>query len=293
MLYLFAAALCSGTGNMPSLRAAIERTKGSMTAADTHTNPRKKRQQIVVAMPAYHHTCDDILGKQASAVPDSYINGLVQAGAVPLMIPITSDQETIDALMGMAHGLLLIGGPDIAPSHFGQTDKPGLRQVTPARDAVELPLTKRALADKTPIFAICRGIQVLNVAAGGSLLQDIATQLPNAQKHDQHPDHGPSHLAHPIQIEPNSRIAAICGQTRMTVNSLHHQAIDRVGVGLSVVARSSDGIIEAIETKDDRWVVGIQWHPEWMLKDREDMPALFQAFCDACRSRMTFKAQKD
>lgn len=257
-----------------------------MTAADTH----KKRQQIVVAMPAYDHTCDDIVGKRASAIPASYINGLVHAGAVPLIIPITSDQKTINALMDMAHGLLLIGGPDIAPFHFGQTDQPELRHVTPARDAVELLLTKRALADKTPIFAICRGIQVLNVAAGGSLFQDIATQRPNAQKHDHYPDHEPSHLAHPIQIERGSRIAAICGQTRITVNSLHHQAIDRLGAGLSVVARSSDGIIEAIESNDDRWVVGVQWHPEWMLEDREDMPALFRAFCDACLSRMTFTA---
>jgi putative glutamine amidotransferase len=278
------AALCSGAGDAPNPHATAKGTRELMTAADAHTNPRKKRHQVVVAMPAYDHTCDDLLGEHASAVPASYFNGLISAGAVPLIVPIISDQKTIDALMGMAHGLMLIGGPDIAPSHFGQTSQPGLRQVTPARDAVELRLTKRALADKMPIFAICRGIQVLNVAAGGSLFQDIASQRPNAQNHDRYPDHGPCHPAHPIKIEADSRIAAICGQTRMTVNSLHHQAIDRVGAGLSVVARSSDGIIEAIESKDDRWVVGVQWHPEWLLEDREDMPALFHAFCDACRS---------
>jgi putative glutamine amidotransferase len=255
-----------------------------MPTADTHINQRLKQNRVVVATTTYDHTCNNILGMQASAIPYSYLNALIQAKAIPLLIPVISDQNAIDALMDMAHGLMLIGGPDIAPSHFGQTAQPGLREVTPIRDAVELTLTRRALAEKIPIFAICRGIQVLNVAAGGTLFQDIANQLPGAQKHDQYPDHGPSHLAHPIQIEADCRIAAICGRTRMTVNSLHHQAIDRVGAGLSIVARSSDGIIEAIEAKDDRWVVGVQWHPEWMLENREDMPALFKSFCEACRS---------
>ncbi len=262
-----------------------------MTSVEKNANPQSTLQRPVIAMPAYDHTCDAILGKQASAVPASYINALIQANAIPLVLPITSDQGTIDALIKLAHGLLLIGGPDVDPEHFGQTCQPGLREVTPARDALELTVTRQALIENTPILAICRGIQVLNVAAGGSLFQDIANQLPLAKKHDQHPDHEPAYLAHTIDIESGSRVAAVCGRTRLTVNSLHHQAIDRVGSGLAVTARSGDGIIEAVETEDEHWVVGVQWHPEWMLDGRDDMPALFRAFCDACRSNIGRRGQ--
>jgi len=122
------------------------------------------------------------------------------------------------------------------------------------------------------------------VAAGGSLWQDIANQVPRALKHDQYPDFGEDHLAHQVRIQPGSRIAAICRQTRLAVNSLHHQAIEKVGTGLSVVASAEDGIIEAVEGDGEQWVVGIQWHPEWLVPGREDMLALFRAFRDACQS---------
>ncbi|MBL0714393.1 MAG: gamma-glutamyl-gamma-aminobutyrate hydrolase family protein [Desulfosarcina sp.] len=241
------------------------------------------RGPIVIGIPAYAHTCDDILGKQASAIPNSYIDALVRVGASPLIIPIVNDRRILRHLIGMVDGLMLIGGPDIDPVHYAQTAQPGLRQVTPDRDKLELTLIRWAMAVKIPLFGICRGMQVLNVAAGGNLWQDIAGQVPQAQKHDQYPDFQENHLAHAVQIVPGSRIAGICRQTQLAVNSLHHQAIDRVGAGLRVVARSGDGIIEAVEGNGEQWIVGVQWHPEWLVEGFDEMQALFGAFRDACR----------
>ena len=248
------------------------------------TTPAVGADRVMVGIPAYAHTCEDFLGQKASAVPNSYIDALVRVDATPLIIPVVEDERRLKHLTEMADGLMLIGGPDIDPVHYDQAAHPGLRQVTPARDQLELALTRWALRRRLPILAICRGIQVLNVAAGGSLWQDIASQVPGAQKHDQYPDHREDHLAHHVDIAPHSRIAGICRQTRLAVNSLHHQAINRIGTGLSVVARSGDGIIEAVEGGDESWTVGVQWHPEWLVDVSEAMRLLFAAFREACRA---------
>ncbi|MGD9251423.1 MAG: gamma-glutamyl-gamma-aminobutyrate hydrolase family protein [Desulfobacterales bacterium] len=255
-----------------------------ITSTPFETPPREV-DRVVVGIPAYAHICKDILGQRASAVPHTYIDALMHVEATPLIIPALPTEDLLRHLLAMVDGLMLIGGPDIDPVHYDQTAHPGLRQVTPERDNMELTVTQWALHKRLPILAICRGIQVLNVAAGGSLWQDIASQVPGAQKHDQYPDNREDHLAHTIEIVPGSRIAAICRQTRLDVNSLHHQAIDRVGRGLTVVARSGDGIVEAVEGEGDPWIVGVQWHPEWLIADCEAMRLLFGAFRDACRTK--------
>ncbi len=254
-----------------------------ITSAPLET-PQTEADRVVVGIPAYAHTCQDILGRKASAVPNTYIDALTYVEVTPLIIPVVEELNLLRHLMTMVDGLMLIGGPDIDPVHYDQTAHPGLRQVTPERDKMELTVTQWALRRQLPILAICRGIQVLNVAAGGSLWQDIESQVPGAQKHDQYPDNREDHLAHSVDIEPGSRLAAICRQTRLDVNSLHHQAIDRIGQGLSVVARSGDGIVEAVEGKGDAWVVGVQWHPEWLIAGSEAMRMLFGAFRDACQA---------
>lgn len=240
-------------------------------------------KRVVVGIPAYAHVCDTILGKKASAVPESYIAALAGTGITPLIIPIADNNDFLRHVMGIIDGLMLVGGPDVAPVHYGQPTLPGLREVTPTRDLVELKLTRWALTDGLPIFAICRGIQVLNVAAGGSLWQDIASQRPNAHRHDWHPDYGEDHLAHSVKLEPGSRLAEFSRQVRLRVNSLHHQAIKRVGAGLKVVARADDGIVEAVEGRGTQWVLGVQWHPEWLVAKCPLMRGLFGAFGEACR----------
>ncbi len=246
---------------------------------------RAETGRVLIGIPAYAHACDALLGRDSAAIPNTYINALAQVGASPLIIPVIADQNLLSHLIDLVDGLMLIGGPDVDPVHYGEAAHPGLRQMTPSRDHMELRLTTWALQVKMPILAICRGIQVLNVAAGGRLWQDIASQVPNVRKHDQHPDYREDHLAHPIQIAPGSRLADICRQTRVNVNSLHHQAISQIGQGLVVVARADDGIIEAVESSSEQWVLGVQWHPEWLVDRSEAMLALFSAFRDACQSR--------
>jgi putative glutamine amidotransferase len=225
-----------------------------------------------------------MLGKQSSAVPYSYIKALARVDATPFIVPIHNNRRMLGQIMKLVDGLMLIGGPDIDPAHYGQPHRKGLRLVTPERDIVELTLTRWALRDRIPVLAICRGIQMLNVAAGGSLIQDIANQLPGARKHDQYPDFEESYLAHDVQLTPESRLARICKKGRLTVNSLHHQAIDRLGAGLRVVARADDGVIEAVEGMNHTWTVGVQWHPEWLIDTQDEMTGLFRAFVDSCRS---------
>jgi len=237
----------------------------------------------VIGVPGYWHESDAILGRQATAVPDSYLRALQRVGAIPLIIPVMPSGVILEHLFRMIDGLLLIGGPDLEPIHFNQAPMPGLRKVTPERDRMELLVSQWALASDLPILAICRGIQVLNVASGGTLWQDIASQRPKALKHDYHPDYPEDFLAHDIQPLAGSRLAEMVGTAAIAVNSIHHQAIDQLGQGLRPVAWAPDGIIEAVEGTDARWIVGVQWHPEWLMDGDPPMEALFQAYCDACR----------
>jgi putative glutamine amidotransferase len=246
----------------------------------------------VIGVPGYWHESDAILGRTATAVPDSYLRALMKADTIPLIIPVIQSRGILETLFRMLDGLLLIGGPDIDPDHYHQSPAAGLRKVTPARDTMELQVTRWALDAELPILAICRGIQVLNVAAGGTLWQDIATQLPNAAKHDYHPNFPENYLAHTIKAVADSRMAGIVGEDDISVNSLHHQAIDKLGQGLRPTAFAPDGIIEAVEGTDARWVVGVQWHPEWLVENDQRMMALFEAFRSACGSRNRPSEQK-
>jgi len=236
----------------------------------------------VIGVPGYWHESEAILGHQATAVPDSYIRALLKIDAIPLIIPVIQSRKILEQLFQMIDGLLLIGGPDLDPLHYHQAAHAGLRKVTPARDNMEMQVSLWALEANLPIMAICRGIQVLNVAAGGTLCQDIASQLPNAAKHDYYPDYPKDFLAHTVKPLHGSRLAGIIGDDEVSVNSLHHQAIDKLGQSLRPVAYSPDGIIEAVEGIDASWIVGVQWHPEWLVESDQRMLNLFKAFGDVC-----------
>lgn len=238
----------------------------------------------VIGVPGYWHESEAILGRQATAVPDSYIRALLKIDAIPLIIPVIQSSKILECLFQKIDGLLLIGGPDLDPIHYHQSAHAGLRKVTPARDNVELKVSRWALDAGIPIMAICRGIQMLNVAMGGTLWQDIASQLPHAAKHDYHPDYPEDFMAHTVKPLPGSRLSEIIGDDEQSVNSLHHQAIDKLGQGLRSVAYAPDGIVEAVEGSDARWIVGVQWHPEWLVESDPRMLALFKAFGDACSS---------
>jgi putative glutamine amidotransferase len=217
----------------------------------------------------------------------AYLSAIIAAGGIPALLPLGLDEPRLLRALDCADGLLLAGGEDVAAELFGEEPHPKLGKVDAARDAAEMAVARRALETGMPLLAICRGIQALNVAAGGTLYQDIPSQLPGALKHNCfYPEYPRDHIAHTVDIEPDSRLAAIVGQDgilpcEVPVNSLHHQSIKMVGSGLRVVAKAPDGIIEVVEGEGGDWVVAVQWHPEELAAARPDMAALFRAFVEA------------
>jgi putative glutamine amidotransferase len=189
-----------------------------------------------------------------------------------------------DALAGV-DGLLLTGGGDVEPARYGATPHEKLEDVDPARDEFEIGLIAAARTGDLPIFAICRGVQVLNVAAGGTLVQDIPSEVTGALKHSLDAPHPPYELAHEVWVEKDSLLAKLMGDRLVgsdtcEVNSRHHQAVKTVGPGYRVSATAPDGVIEAIEDPGARFCVGVQWHPENFWRTGE-FRALYEGFLEA------------
>ena len=213
-----------------------------------------------------------------------YYYAAVDAGGVPWMIPLlANDLETLRCIYERLDGVLLAGGVDMDPRNFGQEPRPGLGNVDPARDAVELALARWAITDGKPLLGLCRGLQVINVALGGSLHQDLETEVPESIKHDYFPTAGfeRDYLAHDVDLSAGSRLARMFGGSRIPVNSMHHQGINRLAPELVVSARAPDGLIEGIETRDDDFVVGVQWHPEVLDTKQPQTRQLFLEFAEA------------
>lgn len=216
-------------------------------------------------------------------LPDAYPHAVRRGGGIPMLLPTTADAGTIHAFIGVIDGLVLAGGGDIAPEFMGVEPQPGLGPVDPIRDAFEIGLAREAIAAKLPTLAICKGIQVLNVATGGSVIQDLDPARADAVQHAQR---APGwHGTHTVDIEPGSLLARLAGLMELRVNSFHHQANRDAGGGLVVSARAKDGVIEAIEGDGDAFVLGVQFHPETMVDASEPMAALFRGLADACVAR--------
>jgi putative glutamine amidotransferase len=212
--------------------------------------------------------------------PRDYEAAVRRAGATPK--PLSLDTPTVSALDGV-DGLLLTGGDDVDPALYGETAHPTCDVSEPGRDAFELDLIRRALAADLPVLAICRGLQVLNVALGGTLIQDIPSEPGPLLRHDA--EGPPTALAHTVAVTPGSYLATLVGpdDTR-AVNSRHHQSIRALGRGLVVTGVSPDGVIEAAEVPAVRFCVGVQWHPENFHATGE-FDRLFAGFVDACVKR--------
>ena len=213
-------------------------------------------------------------------LPDAYPYAVRRGGGVPMLLPTTTHADTIRAYIGAIDGLVLSGGGDIAPQFMDVEPHPGLRVVDPIRDQFEIALTRDAMAAELPMLAICKGIQVLNIATGGTVIQDIDPARPNAVQHAQR---APGwHGTHTIDIEAGSLLARLTGVSELRSNSFHHQANGDVGAGLVVSARAKDGIVEAVEGVDARFLLGVQFHPELMVDASPPMAALFRGLVDAC-----------
>lgn len=213
-----------------------------------------------------------------------YYHAVTAVGAVPWMIPLLNDDlPTLREIYDRLDGLLLAGGVDVHPCHFGEPAHPALGRTDAARDTVELQLARWALEEGMPLFGLCRGLQVMNVARGGSLHQDIAAQVPGAGRHDYFPTAGfaRDYRAHSVTLAPWSILHRVYGTTTLPVNSMHHQAIKKLGEGFLASAHSADGLIEAIEVPGAAWVLGVQWHPEMFEETDPLTRALFRDFIEA------------
>jgi putative glutamine amidotransferase len=214
----------------------------------------------------------------------TYIDAVVAAGGVPLMIPLVDDEEILRALYERIDGLLLSGGGDIAPRHYGEEPHPELGKVDELRDRVELPLARWAAADGKPILGICRGAQLINVALGGTLYQDIPSQLTTELAHNgSYANENWAHMAHDLRLDPQSHLAQLCGTTTLPINSLHHQSIKTVAPGLHPVGWAPDGVVEAVEGDNGHFLIGVQCHPEALQATADQRwQAVFQRFVASC-----------
>jgi putative glutamine amidotransferase len=215
------------------------------------------------------------------AMREDYVRSVELGGGVPVVLPPVRAEDAA-ALLDRVDGVLLSGGIDVDPVLFGQAPHPNLGEVNRRRDDFELALTREALRRDLPILAICRGHQVLNVATGGTLIQDIPSIVKGGVAHDAR---GPRwRRVHRVELGTPSRLREVLGQDMISVNSFHHQAVDRVGDGLVVSARSpEDGVVEGLEMPTRRFVVAVQWHPESFWGRPDSFQPLFDAHVEACR----------
>ena len=214
-------------------------------------------------------------GSDYFALYQRYVAAVERAGGVAVGLP--AQPEAVANLLPILDGLLLSGGGDVAPDLFGQDCHPKTRQIDRQRDRFELALVREWVDAGRPLLAICRGIQVLNVALGGSLIQDIADQVANPVIHQRLE----GEARHLIRLQPSSRLAGLLGDDELEVNSYHHQAVRDLAPGLEAVAWAADGVVEGVEMPGARFVVGVQWHPELMFESDARQLQLFVGLLEA------------
>ena len=232
--------------------------------------------------------CDTRLSTPASArlqpllqdfANRDYATAVADAGGAPVLLPCRGEADIVECYLDRLDGLIVSGGDDMDPRLYREPPHLHLEMVDPARDALDLAIIPEALERRVPILAICKGIQSLNVVLGGTLYQDIRTELPGAIQHRQRAPWG--HPAHDVTLEPGTRLAAILGRDVVGVNSHHHQGVKDLAVGLTPAGHTADGLTEAAELSDHPFCIAIQWHPEHMAAENDHARALFAALVEA------------
>lgn len=231
---------------------------------------------IGIAANIMLHPIEELKNTQVSYTPYDFVTGIAQAGGIPIVIPIT-DTQHVKTYVDTIDGLVLGGGQDISPLLYDEEPLPELNETMPLRDCFEIALIHEVLKQKKPIFGVCRGLQILNVAKGGTLYQDLTSQLHVSIKHIQ--DTLPHFIEHSITTTEHSIIRRLIGE-KSFVNTLHHQAIKDLAPAFKATAFSPDGLIEAIESTDDtQYILAVQWHPEILLESQHpESIALFKEF---------------
>jgi putative glutamine amidotransferase len=205
-----------------------------------------------------------------------YVRAVRQAGGLPVIVPPLEDNQLQDEYLQRLDGLVLIGGWDIPPASYGEEPHPTTEEMPAVRWEWERRLIKTWLDSEKPLLGICLGAQMTNVVTGGTLIQDIPSEVGKQVSHRSKPA-----VSHRVMIQPNTRLHRVLGVDELVVNSSHHQAAERIGRGLRVVAESDDGVVEALETPGPRWLLLLQWHPERMKGAHHSK--IFGALVDACR----------
>lgn len=227
-------------------------------------------------------------------VGEKYLQALVDcAGALPFVIPVMAEDLDVDLIMAHIDGVMLTGSPsNVEPHHYGGGPSTDASKHDPARDALTLPLARRAMETDMPLLAVCRGFQELNVALGGSLHQQVHA-VGGYHDHRENPDeplevqYGP---AHSVTLSAGGLLHRMHGSARAIVNSLHGQGVDRLAEGVTVEAVADDGLVEAFHVDRDEFALAVQWHPEWRARDNAFSTEIFSAFGDACRRYRTRRA---
>lgn len=214
------------------------------------------------------------------SVPESYVQAVTAAGGAPFIIPLGLSEAVLAEIVPALDGILFSGGGDVHPQVYGSVDHPLVDEVDGDRDRVELCVFSLAAQRQLPFLGICRGFQLVNVALGGTLYEDILDQHPGALDHRYQKGNPRDYLAHPVAVSPHSCLAEIIGKTEVEVNSMHHQGVRRLAAGLQASAVAPDGIIEAFELPGHPFGMAVQWHPE-CLPEHPPMQRLFQAFVKA------------
>ena len=225
-------------------------------------------------------TQDEATGR--ITVNQDYLDAVVRAGAAPVLLPLTTDPDMMKTLLSRVDALVMIGGADVGPECYGEEKLPLCQETSPLRDAMEFPLARMAIQMDKPLLAVCRGLQVLSCALGGTLYQDIAAQFSPAVSHPRHDM--PRDKVHEVKVEKDSLLYRITGLDSFGVNSRHHQAVKALGKGLKPCAYAPDGLLEAAELQGSRFVLGVQWHPESLSDRYSEAQALFNALAEAAKA---------
>jgi putative glutamine amidotransferase len=244
------------------------------------------RPKPIIGVPCRYDTSGTYPSRQINAQNTTYINALVQAGGVPILIPLNLSEENLEIIFNQVDGLLFTGGGDIDPTCYDeQPQVDDFGDVQPGRDEVELALMRMAISAPKPFLGICRGLQLMNVASGGTLWQDILQQRPNSLRHDYfgsaHMNYPRNHLAHDVILDDSSLLADILGVKRITVNSLHHQGAKDVAPNLRPAGHAEDNVVEVLELPEHPFGLAVQWHPEELVAEHDSARKIFVAFVDA------------
>ena len=246
------------------------------------------RRPVIGVTTQTLHSIDGIPAglPQSVVMNQRYYVAVAMVGAAPILIPLLDDEpEALRGAYDVCDGILIPGGVDVDPTCFGEEPHHKLGRIDTSRDRTEIQLAKWAVEDRKPLLGLCRGLQVINVALGGTLWQDLEEQYPNAIKHDYFPTYGfeRDHLAHEVTITKGSRLRSLMELDQIPVNSMHHQGIKTLAPSLSPAAVAPDGLVEAAEIAGDNFCIGVQWHPEVFELTDPHTRHVFREFIEASR----------